>query len=342
MFKKFPHLVLISFAAAFLIILTFFNKEGPPPFYSPPMSIGSPDDPDARWQWEVLRTKSPFTNSLPADIRQRELAYARTLPTRQEIDARMRMRGVEPATLIWRQRGPHNIGGRTRAIGIDLDDANIIFAGGDNGGMWRSTDGGVNWTKTTKNDQIHTATTLAQDPRVGQRQTWYYGTGEASSSASLTGDSFSAYFKGDGIYKSTDGGLNWTLLPSTSVNSPHQYVSGWQYITTVKVSPTTGSVYAARGYSAPLKVSKDGGTTWTDTIDPGGSPGSRGIDIAITSTGIVYAVVAGNVPKSGIWRSTDDGATWTDISPSGWVKNKDRLVLDIAPSNENIVYICGY
>ncbi|SVB51875.1 uncharacterized protein METZ01_LOCUS204729, partial [marine metagenome] len=184
-------------------------------------------------------------------------------------------------------------------------------------------------------------TTIAQDPRVGERQTWYYGSGEASSSAGLTGDSFAARFKGDGIFKSTDGGLNWTLLPSTSVNSPHAYVSHWQYITTVKVSPTTGSVYAARGYNASLMVSKDGGTTWTDTIDPGGSPGSRGIDIAITSTGIVYAVVAGNVPKSGIWRSTDDGATWTDISPSGWVKNKSRLVLDIAPSNENIVYIAG-
>ena len=284
-----------------------------------------------------MTTRSPLTNSLPEDIRRRELAYARTLPTRQEVDARMRKRGVEPVSLTWRQRGPNNVGGRTRAIGIDLDDENIILAGGDSGGMWRSTDGGVNWTKTTKNDQIHSATTIAQDPRTGNRQTWYYGTGEASSSAAAT--EWSAYFRGDGIFKSTDGGLNWTLLPSTSVDSPHTSMGDFQYVTTVKVSTTTGDVYAALGYSGGLKVSRDGGTTWTTSINTGGSVGSRGVDVAISSTGIVYAVVAANRAESGIWRSSDDGTTWTDISPTGWVKDKSRLVLDIAPSNENIVYI---
>ena len=63
-----------------------------------------------------MTTRSPLTNSLPEDIRRRELAYARTLPTRQEVDARMRKRGVEPVSLTWRQRGPNNVGGRTRAV----------------------------------------------------------------------------------------------------------------------------------------------------------------------------------------------------------------------------------
>ena len=346
MFKEFPRSVLISLLVGFLIILSFSQKKEPTELLSdaPTWSIGTKDDPEARWRWELFRTQSPLTNSLPVDIRKRELEYARTLPTRAEIDERMRKRGVEPSSLTWRQRGPHNIGGRTRAIGIDLDDENIVLAGGDTGGMWRSTDGGVNWTKRTANDQIHTATTIAQDPRAGHRETWYYGTGESGSSASITGafirQSGYPYFKGDGIFKSTDNGLTWTLLPSTSVNTPQRYVSTWQFITTVKVSPTTGDVYAAQGNNGHLKVSRDGGTTWTNAIDlQGGNPGSRGIDLAITSTGIVYAVVAGDIAKSGIWRSADDGVTWTDISPPGWTTNKSRLVLDVAPSNENIVYI---
>ena len=49
----------------------------------------------------------------------------------------------------WIHRGPYNVGGRTRALAIDVLDENILFAGGASGGMFRSVDGGLSWQMTT-------------------------------------------------------------------------------------------------------------------------------------------------------------------------------------------------
>lgn len=73
--------------------------------------------------------------------------------------------------------GPENIGGRTRALAIDVSDntSNTILAGGVSGGMWRSTNGGTSWTRVTTLPQLASVTTLAQDTRSGKTNIWYYG-----------------------------------------------------------------------------------------------------------------------------------------------------------------------
>ena len=130
-------------------------------------------NPMARTEYEFMRTKSPFSGEIPEDIRRKELAFARTLPTREEINEKMLYRGQPVVTLNWQNRGPYNVGGRTRALALDLDDETIMLSGAASGGMWRSTDAGNSWTLTTKLQDLQSVSAVAQDPRSGVRSTWY-------------------------------------------------------------------------------------------------------------------------------------------------------------------------
>ena len=126
---------------------------------------GNEDDPFARGQFEWLRTRDPATNQIPRGIRQRELAFAESIPAVEQVRL---MRGTGQRDMEWKQWGPYNVGGRTRALAIDASNENTILAGGVSGGVWRSTDGGATWMKMTKPEQLHSVTTMAQDPRSGQ------------------------------------------------------------------------------------------------------------------------------------------------------------------------------
>ena len=68
----------------------------------------------------------------------------------------------------WKSVGPFNVGGRTRAIALDVTNDNIIIAGGVTGGMWRSTDEGKSWQYTNGSDAVRSVTCIAQDTRPGK------------------------------------------------------------------------------------------------------------------------------------------------------------------------------
>ena len=99
MFSR-PSIPSLALSIAIVALVFFFiqkNNENP----SLPKT-----NPIARVEYELLRTKSPLSGVVPTNIRQRELAFARTLPTREEINAKSRYRGKSPATLNWKSRGP--------------------------------------------------------------------------------------------------------------------------------------------------------------------------------------------------------------------------------------------
>ncbi|MGE3800570.1 MAG: hypothetical protein AB7H80_06085, partial [Candidatus Kapaibacterium sp.] len=133
-----------------------------------------------RWEWE--RQRDPATNKIPENIREREIAFAASLPRRDGGGSLLKGSGI--ATYSWAHRGPFNVGGRTRALAYDITGEDTIIAGGASGGIWRSSDGGVSWVLTTRPDQALGATTLVQDYRQGKTHIWYYGTGEGFNSAS--------------------------------------------------------------------------------------------------------------------------------------------------------------
>jgi len=295
-----------------------------------PMSNGSIETPGTRAHYEWQRFKNPATNEVPAKIRQRELGFSKNLPTANNAQR----------SLNWASRGPNNLGGRTRALALDVTDEDIILAGGITSGMWRSTNGGASFTRTTTNDQLYSATAVAQDTRAGKEQTWYYGTGEYYGVISHA--SFSNQASGNGIYKSTNGGVTWLPLASTQSNTPttHVGLADFDFVWDIESDHTnlTNDVVLAAVVNGIYR-SDDGGSTWAPVLglDTTITGRSDYVALAKTTTGVFYATLS-NGPSEGVWRS-DDGINWINITPStGFPTNTRKIEIGIAPSDESQVY----
>ena len=283
------------------------------------------DDPINRVVYEYERLKSPLTGKIPDNIHKKELDFAKQIQGNT-------LKGLKASD--WTHRGPFNVGGRTRAMAIDVNDPNNILAGGVSGGMWRTTNGGGAWTKVTTKTDLHSVTAIAQDTRAGHTDTWYYATGEASgNSAGANG----AYYVGDGVFKSTDNGVSWTLLDATAQGSPESFTRLFQYCWNIKVSPSNGNVYLAT-YGAIYR-STDGGDVWTVIFNSKDQNHfSYYTDIAVDANGVLYIAVSSDGDNVGFYRSEDNGDTWADITPAGFLADYGRTVIDIAQSNEKLVY----
>lgn len=277
-------------------------------------------DQELKAAYEFNRLKDPKTGKVPENIRTKELTYVLSNPSFRKTNQRS-----QAAT--WNRRGPYNVGGRTRALAIDRTNENIILAGGVSGGMWRSTNGGTSWTQTTGSSQLHSVTDVYQDPV--NTNTWYYVSGEIVGNSTSGGG---AAYRGNGVFKSTDGGLTWVNLASTTAD-PTVFSGGLQYSLRVRVDPTNSDVYVA-AYDGIYK-SSNGGTSFTNVLS---GPEARYTDVAISATGVIYATLAStSTGNEGVFKSTN-GTSWTNVTPSlgaGYA----RIVLDIAPSNENIIYV---
>jgi Secretion system C-terminal sorting domain len=295
---------------------------------------------------EINLLKDPATGKIPAGVRELELKQAKDISDKQNLAGS----GLVSANTYTFQ-GPSNLGGRTRALAFDVADAtsNTIIAGSVSGGVFRTTNGGTSWTRVSTNAQQYTITAIAQDTRAGQTNNWYYATGEGlGNSASETG----AFYTADGIYKSTDNGLTWNRLTASNTGSLFAFDNCNDLITNLAVDPTNGNVYAAS--LGQIIRSTDGGTTWGVVLGPGCGTSSQVSDIVCTSTGRLYAALAGNVssPNDGVWTSTTGASgSWTHIAGTGsapnhanWNANNvyGRVVLAIAPSSQNLVYALYY
>lgn len=297
---------------------------------------GSEENLSARKKWELERLADPRTGRIPRGIRQKELAFAATIPG-HGAQARLNSQMVP-----WELRGPTNLGGRTRAFAMDVTNENVLFAGGVSGGLWRSTDAGLTWNRVTDLNGYQGVIAIAQDKRPGHTDTWYYLTGEAYGTSASGGG---AFYLGNGVYKSTDGGLTWNSLPSTVSGTPQSFDNvwdvAWNMVTDVS-NPAEEEVYVAT-YDAIYR-SVNGGTSWSRVRGYGGTTAASAYftDVAVSPSGVVYATLSsdGATNQKGIWRS-NDGITWTNITPSNFPSVYDRLVIEIDPNNENRVYFFG-
>ncbi len=288
------------------------------------------------WDYYHKMLRDPETGQIPYGIRSKELEFAKRLSEEAQ-----HFKKIPASNISWQEAGPHDVGGRTRGLAVDVTNPNVILAGGVSGGIWKSTDKGSTWLLKSDISTILSVTTIAQDPRPGHTHIWYYGSGEfVGNSARDRGGS--AMFSGDGIYKSTDNGESWQVLLSTVTLDPTRWTSDFDYVLNIKVNPTNGSVFVATNASGIFR-STDGGDSFTNVL--GGVNHHIFSDIAVGSDGTLLAVLSspfqGVTPTNqpGVYKSTDNGNTWTNITPAGYPSVSMRGVLCIAPSNPGIGYL---
>nr|WP_272881748.1 sialidase family protein [Fundidesulfovibrio soli] len=217
----------------------------------------------------------------------------------------------------WTSVGPGNVGGRTRALIIQANSPNIMYAGGVAGGVWKSVDSGASWTPQGDLFANLAVCSLVMDPT--NPQVIYAGTGEGYFNADAV--------RGAGLFKTTDGGATWTQLPSTTGSNFH-------YVNRLVVSPNDHNrIYAAT--RTGLWVSPDAGATWSRLYDASSVNGVTDLVVRTDTNPDTVVIACGIFTTATIRYSNDAGATWSSsYSEAGM----DRTSLAIAPSSQNIVY----
>jgi photosystem II stability/assembly factor-like uncharacterized protein len=238
--------------------------------------------------------------------------------------------------LSWRLIGPFR-GGRALAVTGVPGQPNHFYFGAVDGGVWESTNAGRTWNPIFDHEDVGSIGAIAVAP--SDVQTIYVGSGEADMRSSI------GY--GNGMYKSTDGGKTWT----------HIGLDDTQQIGAVVVDPHDANVVyvAALGHAygpnAERGVFKttDGGKTWSKVLFKNDDTGAIDLSLDPQHPQTIYASLwqtrrppwntypPSNGPGSGLYKSTDGGATWTHLT-NGLPRNVGRIGVAVAPSDPSRVY----
>ena len=287
---------------------------------------------------EFEMTKDPALGYVPKE----RLQTARQIMKNRKSLPALKKSAV--ANAQWTERGPGNVGGRTRALAWDPNTANKVWAGAITGGLWYNNDitnATSTWHVVDDFWQDLAVSAIAFDPN--NSQIMYVGTGEGY----YTGSS-----RGQGIWKSTDGGATWEQLQSTNA---------FDFVLDIVVRDESGTsvIYAAvdgryyRGswghYSNQgLQRSTDGGLSWTQVLPhhkkvdgSGNTHPFTPADLELAADNRLWVGTMKNPWGNGggtiLW--SDDGTTWSvDSTTYGTITGVGRVELACAPSDANVVY----
>ena len=224
--------------------------------------------------------------------------------------------------------------GRINCIAYHPTNPNTFFVGVAQGGVWKTTNNGLNWTPLTDNLPITRISDISINPTnpnemyISVCDFEYIGV-----SLHLNGRKRHTHY-GLGVYKTIDGGLNWAPTGLT-----YNLTNGdASLIRKVLINPSNTNDLLACGVSGMYK-STNAGSTWTKNLD------SLFWDMHQDpiNPNIVYAstgwVATANIGNAGVYKSTDFGNTWTMLN-TGMTLTGDiqRVKLAISPSNSNYIY----
>lgn len=302
-------------------------------------------------EFNFERLRDPQTGEIPLGIQSRILDFVSKIQDREDFfnninNSQYNKIDAQPGIFKWQNIGPNNIGGRMNCVAYDLNDPKFVIAGAASGGIWKSTDGGISWVKRFPLNDNHTIYCIAQDQRKGKTNVWYAGSGELLSTIDRKVSTLArmSYF-GNGIYKSTDNGDSWNLLPSTQSNNVGKYSSKFQGIWNIVVESSINELdvlYAACVGS--IIKSTDGGVSWKHVLGDNNNI-AFSTDLVRASDGKLFAAFSrvslnGLQPSTtGINVSTDKGENWENITPEGFPDTTKVIKLAVAPSNSNILYV---
>ncbi|MCR9154732.1 MAG: T9SS type A sorting domain-containing protein [Bacteroidetes bacterium] len=266
-----------------------------------------------------------YINSLRRNPQTGKVEAADIEAAKQQL--KRRSKNAASLNLSWDFMGPDDVGGRTRAIIFDKDNPSIMYAAGVSGGIFRSPNAGRSWISVDDNLDNMAFVSLAQSADG----TIYAGTGEDM--YYFASGEGSGGILGAGIYKSTDGGQTFTLIPSTDpATNPND---GWTAIGKLACDPSDANrIYAATDEG--LKISNDAGATWTNELSSG-----RALDLTVTPSGAVWAKVGSRIFKS----TNGDAGSFSEITSSTGdvsttvLRDISRMRIAVSPQDENYVYV---
>lgn len=242
--------------------------------------------------------------------------------------------------LRWRNIGPY-IGGRVVTVAGVPQNSNLFYAGTVGGGIWRSTDEGLQWQNITDgklpgpSPSIGAIAVAPSDPK-----TIYAGTGEA--------DIRNDMIPGDGVFKSTDSGNSWHYAGLRDTHSISAIVIDPKNPDTVYAA-SMGHVFVPDPERGVFK-STDGGQTWNKILFVDNNTGAICLVMDPNHANVLYATMwqavrtpwslSSGGPGSGIYKSTDGGAHWNNITHNPGIPQETlgRVGLSVSASNSNIVY----
>jgi photosystem II stability/assembly factor-like uncharacterized protein len=241
-------------------------------------------------------------------------------------------------SLRWRCVGPHR-GGRVVAVAGHPTEPSTFYFGACAGGVWKTTDGGVYW-ENVSDGFFETSAVGAIAVAPSAPNVIYAGTGEACIRGNVS--------HGDGVYRSDDGGRTWRNVGLRDT----------RHIGRVRVDPRDpDTVYvAALGHAwggnreRGVFRSRDGGASWQQVLFKSERAGAVDLSLDPGNPRVLLAAVwqaqrfpwgmSSGGPESGLWRSTDGGDTWTELSrnpglPRGVL---GRIGVAISPADGRRMY----
>ncbi len=242
------------------------------------------------------------------------------------------------SALKWRSVGPYT-GGRVTTVAGVAAEPNVFYMGTAGGGVWETEDYGHSWKNISDKDfkcnNIGAMAIAPSNPKI-----IYVGTGDSAPRNTV--------LTGEGMYKSTDGGKTWTF-----VGLGETHIISW-----ILVDPNNPDVvYAAAlghlfGPNPDRGVFKttDGGKTWNKILYVDDDTGAISMAMDPSNPQVVYAAMwqmsrshwtfSSGGPGSGIYKTTDGGANWTNISHAAGLPTGifGRVGIAVAPSQPNVVY----
>jgi len=240
-----------------------------------------------------------------------------------------------------RNIGSATMSGRIAAVDAVEEDGRItLFVGAASGGVWKSVNGGTTFKPVFDREDLQSIGAVAIDP--SNSKTVWVGSGEGWTRNSVS--------VGDGVYKSTDGGENWTNVG----------LKDSEHIAKILVNPSDGNdvLVCAEGHlwddndERGVYQTADGGKTWNKVL-AGANPSSGCAMIARSKQEpkTVYAAMwdfrrqgwtfRSGGPGSGLFKSTDGGAHWSEVSDGKGLPAKPwgRVAVQVAPSKPQVVYV---